>query len=261
MARFRRRRFRRRTRRVKRTRQLIGFSRNSLRRSKIISGVHWFKRTLTWGQDTVVSAAFTAGNGQNGGTMTTSAGNLELVTTAASTVGANSYLSMAYTPMVVNLPVIADFANLFDAYQIRKVVFKISPYASVVTNGATNAEPDFSPNLHYVIDHDDATLPSAGEAGIDLLKQYTSYKCKRLVSSGRKPITIVLKPRAQGYVYNGAAVPGMEIKRGTWLDMANLNVAHYGLKGVFEWINPAATESHFFMRCETTYYLKFKGVR
>lgn len=228
---------------------------------QIRSGIHYFKRTITWGSDTVVGTGFNAGNGSNGGGLTIAAGNISLDIAAASTVGANSYINIVYTPLLSNLPSIADFANLFDSYQIRKVVFKITPYTSVSAPEAADTVPQLSWVLHTCIDHDDATIPTAGEAGIDQLKQFASYRVNRVISTGRKPITIVLKPRAQGYVYNGGAVPGAEVRRSTWLDMSNLNVAHYGLKGVFECINPVNTATHFFMRCETTYYLKFKGVR
>jgi len=49
---------------------------------------------------------------------------------------------------------------------------------------------------------------------------------------------------------------------GAWLNCAIINVKHFGLKGIFEYLVPTASTSwKFSFEVEATYYMSFKGVR
>lgn len=81
-------------------------------------GLHWFKRTV----NSIADVGF-----QVDGTMAIKGTNhLELSNTMAA-VGTTVYGNMSYIFSIQNLPQVSEFTNLFDDYQIRKIVFKIIP--------------------------------------------------------------------------------------------------------------------------------------
>lgn len=161
-----------------------------------------------------------------------------------------------------NIPNATEFTSLFDNYMIRKVVVKIIPYpVSSESYQAGSSYPTWAPLIHYAIDHDDHTMPTPDEGGIQDLQQYTSYKYARLVAG--RPITVVIKPRTEGAVQNSAVavVAGTSLARNTWIDCAQTDIPYFGMKFVCEGVSPAANSYILPMRCEATYYFKFKGVR
>lgn len=267
MARFRKRAARRRPLRRRRRFGRRRFGRRTLARTlrrvpvQNKMGVHWFKRAITWGEDTTVSSNFAWSNPANGGGLVTTGSLLTFQIAASSTPGLMSSIAFCYTPSIANQISLTDWTNLFDAYQIRKVVFKLTPYSNVI-NAETNSTGS-SVILHTVIDHDDGTIPAGGETGVDSLKKYISYRQQRLITSSRKPWTRVLRGRPSIYVNNeaGAAVNAMEGRNNAWIDMAQTTIPYYALKGIFEAPCFSTSASTLVMRAETTYYFKFKGVR
>lgn len=161
-----------------------------------------------------------------------------------------------------SIPNYNEFTSLFDNYQIRKVIVKIIPYpCSAESYQSGSSYPNWAPLIHYAIDHDDHTMPTPDEAGIQELQQYQSYKYARLVAG--RPITIVIKPRTEGVVQNSsiATVAGTSLSRNTWIDCAQVDIPYFGLKFLCEGVSPAANYYTLPMRCEAIYYFKFKGVR
>lgn len=222
------------------------------RRNLNAMGIHYFKRT--------VSTALDAGFGISGN-LNTVGSRIDFVTPAAS-AGTTVFGNMGYYFSIQSLPNISEFTSLFDSYQIRKVVIKIAPYNTISEAGATVGQyGDLNVMLHYAIDHDSATAPSANESGIQTLQQYVGYKRVSLTGSNRRPVTIVVKPRAATAFYKGAFSAYGEAAKRTWFDCNNTDTQFYGLLGVFEGIPPNANVTNYPMRIETTYYLKFKGPR
>lgn len=231
---------------------------------QVTAGIHFFKRSVNWAGENTVATNIIFSNG--GSTLVFNSNRLDYSGGAAAG-GTTQYSSMTYKFNVSNLPNLSEFTALFDAYKIRKVVLKMYPYQTVAggapANAAAASYPDFSPIMHYVIDHDDNTTPNASETGIQTLQQYPNYHRVKLTDGKRGPITIVIKPRFQmsAGVSGGGSVIGIEGKRSAWLDMADTTIDHYGLKAVFEGIPPTNFAAYCPIRCETTYYLMFKGVR
>lgn len=175
--------------------------------------------------------------------------------------GAKSYGALNYQFSIENITSVTEFTSLFDSYRINKVVLKIVPRASVTvaSGNASLKYPDFSPNVHYAIDHDDIAIPSANEAGINILRQYPSYKCRRL--NGRS-FTIIIKPRPPGTAYGYDTALELNLnKMGAWIDCASTNIKHFGLKMVFEGISPVADALSCPFEIMATYYMSFKGIR
>lgn len=114
--------------------------------------------------------------------------------------------------------------------------------------------------VHYYIDHDDYLPPAASAAGLNEMRERHNYKRKMLY----RPLTIVIKPRAIGvvknYIDSSSTTASAGMFRPKRLDCSADNIPHYGLKLLWTGISTglAATYSY---KMETTYYLKFSGVR
>lgn len=240
-------------------------SRNVMRRSMTnnYNQIHNFKRTLTWA-DEVVSETNIVTAASADESVVFAGGRLVLIGNSAAS-GNTLYWSLGYKFNLANLYRLTEFTSLFDSYKINKVVLRIMPYASsmpaVAPTGASVGVNGLSPILHYAIDTDSASAPAADETGIADLHEYANYRRKRVLDNG---ITITFRPKAQGIVFDDDAlnnqIVASEMAKNTWYDATATGVDHFGLKMVFEAVNPTANvakEVH--LRCETTYYLSFKS--
>lgn len=254
---------RRTTRRRKFPRRAIARRRFArLRPSLITSGVHYFKRTVNNALENTTNLIV---DGVFNKVQTSSLYHYNNANAAGNLLF--GWLTLSFS--LANLPNLSEFTSLFDSYQIRKVVVSIIPYQSEaqvsqeqLAAGAVNWG-DFSPIVHYAIDHDQVPPVTSNESGVAVLQQYVSYKKRRLISPGGKGFRIVIKPRCATGVTNaaGTVVTGAETRRSQWLDLAQTGIPHYGLGMVFESISPSTTNFAVPFRMETTYYLKFKSPR
>lgn len=118
----------------------------------------------------------------------------------------------------------ADFAAVFDCYRIRKAKFQFFPHANVhnLTEVNTAAVAACRPIL-TAVDYDDSNTPSS----IDELEQFNSVQ----VHDPYKPFALTFKPKPAGGVYAGGVTLGYsQLNDDTWIDCANDDVVHYGLK-------------------------------
>lgn len=176
--------------------------------------------------------------------------------------GVNTYGSLGMPFQIQNLPNHTEFTTLFDSYRINKVVVKMYPYSTVnavSVAGAPNGNPDACGFVHFAIDHDDASAPTADEAGIRDLMQYPSYRRQRVV--GTRPVVCVIKPKLAKAVYQSALITAYAEGKREWVDCTYPDVPHYGFKAVFEGVQPNNGASNIYLRAEATYYVTFKGVR
>lgn len=156
------------------------------------------------------------------------------------------YLSM--------LPNYAEFGALYDEYMIKAVQVKFTPHHARTTvpvgmSGNNQAESDNGVFI-TVIDYDDNDLLS----GFTEAQQYWSYKSV----PGNITHSRYLKPKFLVQTYATATSTGYQPRRG-WIDMANADVPHYGLK---TWITSTAAQfPNIEYRCEIKYYLAFRGFR
>lgn len=221
-------------------------------------GIHYFTRTVSCSDEAAGSnLTFT-----NGGITQTTTGSMVILSVAGGAATA-SYGSFGWQFNIANVPSATDFTNLFDHYQLRKVVIKCIPYSTdsaTTVAGAPNGNPAISGFLHYCIDKDDVTHPAASDSGVDTLRQRPNYKCRRIV--GQRGFNIVIKPRTAQEIFRSAVTTGYgQGPRNQWLDIAFGDLPHYGLIGVFESIQPNAGAAIIYLRMEVTYYIKTKGVR
>lgn len=179
--------------------------------------------------------------------------------TASLGVGAPHYWTMGISFAAAPLPGITEFATLFDYYSIRKVVVKFSAFSNVAN--VPGAQSGQSPQVYYYIDHDDNQVPVPTGAGLQEFRQRHNLKTARMF----RPLRIVIKPRClvnvrslqEGPVTVASSAMIFRPKR---LDVADLQVPHYGLKLFFAGIDPGFA-SFFSFQAEVIYYVKFSGVR
>lgn len=234
--------------------------------NQIKLGIHSFKRTTPFDSELGLSLSTPAATG--GEIQLMNEGFRFIIDRNGSLVaGSMNYASFSLNFQIGSIPFISEFSSLFDSYRIRKVVVKIQSYGTVAMNppgSAGQTYPNVSPMVHWVIDNDDNTLPTADAAGIDTLREYPSYRVRRLISDSDKPITIVLKPKTltSTQTSGGTYVGPANAARNLWLDIAVNTAPHYGIKGIIQGINPQNSQVFSTpVRAETTYYFQCKGVR
>lgn len=151
--------------------------------------------------------------------------------------------------MLTQLPNYSEFTGLFDEYMIRKVVVTFINTAAHTITGADQIAGRNPPVLYSVIDYDDAATPANG----DVLLQYPGCK---LTSAMFKRKSWVFKPKAQQLLFGASGTPTGSRRR-TWINCANGDVPHYGIK----FLLTAAPNGLVYYSVFTRFYLAFRGVR
>lgn len=151
-----------------------------------------------------------------------------------------------------------DFTGLFDRYKINMIVLKVqleqNPDAAYRINGNTVANAaNFYPKLWWATDYDDSAAVS-----LDEMKQLQNVKCSVLRPNSF--ITIKCKPAILAQTYRTVATTGYSPKWGQWIDCANVDVPHYGIKLCMD-MNGYDASSNFQIRIEPKFYIQCKDVR
>lgn len=154
----------------------------------------------------------------------------------------------------------ADFADLYDRYMLTTVVLKFklttNPNSIRTLNADLNWQStNFFPKLWYCPDYDDNASETLAQ-----LKERSQTKWK--VLRPNKEIKIVVKPAVTIQTYRTATTTGYAPKWKQWIDMAQRDVPHYGLKFVVDCcgLDPSDTNP-FKMEIDRRYYFTCKDVR
>jgi len=127
----------------------------------------------------------------------------------------------------------SEFTTLFDKYRLDKAIVYIqminNPNSTWPpnTSGGVNNNTNFYPKMWYINDHDDSSTTT-----IAAIKERVGVKCCVMKPNVVKKITI--KPACAVQLYKTAVASGYGPKYGQYIDMANSEVPHYGLKCVFD---------------------------
>lgn len=152
-----------------------------------------------------------------------------------------------------SMPSVTEFQNLFDRYRIVKAVVTFKMTSNPDNGDVNNA---FYPTLWYYTDYDDIDT-----VGLTFIREIQGVK--RRVLQPNREVRIVLRPKPLQTVYNTAIASGYSIPRGKspWIDLANSDVPHYGLKTCidFEGVSTAGTLPLIKMNVQL--FASFKGVR
>jgi hypothetical protein len=147
------------------------------------------------------------------------------------------------------------FTDLFDQYRINLVVVKFMPQNTQIVNKpyddtTTPTTGGFIPKFVVCQDRDDATVPAS----------YNEVKARQrsILVEATKPITIKMRPSRLIASYNtGATDFGFTVDTTRrWINTANQNMDHFGLKYALE---PASPANAFSYNVEIYYYMSFKN--
>lgn len=151
-----------------------------------------------------------------------------------------------------------DFTALFDQYQIKSVTYYITlSQAAVSTLGTAQDTMLTQPSIMYFPDYDDGNLPS-----IDVVRERMGVRQKNLIPGKTAKIT-VKGPKPDSLVWSGGGVAVSAVPKGsTWLDTANQQVPHFGLKGILKGLDlRARTDPAYQITIEAKLKLNFKQVK
>lgn len=159
------------------------------------------------------------------------------------------------------LPSYTEFDTLYDRYKITTVIVKFqlisNPDANYFPGNNTTANADnWYPKLWYYPDYDDNTAPTS----LDEVKQ--NARAKHFVLKPNREFTVKVKPAVNIQTYRTETTTGYSPKWNQWIDIAQVNVPHYGLK---YWIDlngiTALSAQQMNVRVERLYYFVCKDVR
>lgn len=157
----------------------------------------------------------------------------------------------------------ADFSDLYDRFKLTTVVlrFKLvtNPDAAYPLNTTgTSAQPgpaNWFPKLWYCPDYDDNASETLAQ-----IKERAQTKCK--VLRPNQIVKIAVKPAVTVQTYRTATSTGYAPKWRQWIDMANQDVPHYGLKFVVDCCGIDPQDSYpFKLEIDRQYYFTCKDVR
>jgi hypothetical protein len=118
----------------------------------------------------------------------------------------------------------ADWVSVSDAYRLLKIRMKFIPKVNV--QSLTTKAVTTTSQISYIIlvkDYDDSTTPTS----ITELLEYN----EPIIPSMFEPFEVELKPKVSGAVFAGGVTNGYaQLPSTTWLDAANDDIAHYGVK-------------------------------
>lgn len=156
---------------------------------------------------------------------------------------------------IAELPQQATFTALFDCYRINKVVYKFIPMANSITDSVGVGNLSSTPQwLSTVIDFDDSTLLSS-EAS---LLEYENFK---QTGPYRKHIRSFVPAVSMDVYRTGGSTLGYTQTRKRWIDAANTDVPHYGVKGLINGPASQADQGQMAWKVYVTMYISFKQTR
>lgn len=144
-------------------------------------------------------------------------------------------LGYAFQQQFGQLPGFTDFTNLYDQYLIKKIVVKIIPKISQHNLASTTTGNSDLPQVHSVVDYDDATTPTS----LNTLIEYQSHKMTR----GNQIHTRVIVPKVELNADSAVSAP----KAYQWLDCDSTAINHRGIKVWFNAPNSANTSVYYDM--------------
>lgn len=124
-----------------------------------------------------------------------------------------------------------DFTTLYDRYRIDYIQCRAqlitNPDANNFVNSALPNYTNWFPKLWWCADYDDGAQET-----LDELKQRAKTKCVLLRPNSMYKFGV--KPAILAQTYRTAVSTGYSPKWKQWIDMAQTNVPHYGIKYVID---------------------------
>ncbi len=118
-----------------------------------------------------------------------------------------------------------SYTDIFEMYKINKIVVTFR-YKQInnATESNGRAQNEVNPLLYFKVDHNDINAD-------DMITMKESMRTREHQFSNDKPnFSITLKPAVQVEAYRTSLTSGYTPKWGMWLNCADKEVPHYGLK-------------------------------
>lgn len=154
----------------------------------------------------------------------------------------------AYSFNLAQLPNVADFTALFDRYMITHIQLRF--YLKIDPSAQTASTASY-PKLYYVKDYDDASAPGS----LDVLREHS--RCVQKVLHPNRPVIVNIKPAVLHEVFRTGVLTSYSPKWKQYIDMANTNVEHYGLK----WGIDDFTNTNYKLDIEGKMWFQCKDIR
>ena len=204
------------------------FARKTTRRSLVVnpnSTVHMHHR---WALPSSYSNITSTGSfNWNGGSSDYNPATGIFSSTATGTP--TTEMAAAMTFCLKDLPDYAEFTNLYDQFRICAVkttikMVNVPESTNQAFQAISNTTNNIYPTIWYAPDHDDINYLSVAN-----LREYSRVKHK--VLHPNRELVIMNKPSVLQQVYDGSATTAYapDFKR-KWLDIANPECPHFGLK-------------------------------
>lgn len=228
----------------------LAIRRTNIPRGLTFSKVHHFKQTY---HPTATNVSTDANCHYSfGGTGAVGSGTL--YGPASGDLSPAGYFAMRFT--LADLPQVASFTALFDAYRINKVVVSFQNYSNV-TNQATNtpanlgAQPQW---LSTVVDYDDTTLLTTEGS----LLEYETFK---QTPPYEKHVRVLVPAVSMEAFKTSGTTIGYSQHKKQWIDAAYTDVEHYGIKGLINGPAVQADQVQSAWKVYVTAYVSFKQTR
>lgn len=124
-----------------------------------------------------------------------------------------------------------EFSSLFEKYKLDRVIMKFQLINNVdstwnLNDTANNNRTNWYPKMWYAVDDDGGVTDT-----IATMKERQGVRCRILEPN--KTVTVSFKPKVRIQTYKTATTTGWAPKA-MKLDMADVDVPHYGLSVVFD---------------------------
>lgn len=225
--------------------------RRYVRRSRVprvLNRPHKFKR-VTYslaGASSNFSAGLTTGGGVTGMVLYQFAGGFS---------NTQQYSANGYNFQFQDITNYTEFSSLFDRYKLYGVSIKMIPFTNDPNTGTASSVGGINCLIHSAVDHDDSAAPTANEAGIDVLRQYNTYRVVNM--AGRRVFKRFIRLNTLVAETNAAGTNvGNRVVRAGFNDMAYVTIPHYGFKWIAEFFSSSNVQVNYAMKFEFTYYFQ-----
>lgn len=189
-----------------------------------------------------------------------------VLNTGGGGITSSTYYGMSMYFTLDMFPDYTDFTNLFDQYKLRKIKVRLIPYSTNTILQSGQAAGVINQNLavltHQIIDYDDASALTASGAGVNIIREFDTYKTKNLFGGGRSTVNRYFTPHIAEAAYAAGVFTSFSNKKPSWIDCNSPSVQHYGLKTLFHVFSPDTIASSFvWFAVEITGYFTFKNTR
>lgn len=198
----------------------------------------------------------TSTTNSSGTTVTLSNAGFLTITTAASQSTAYGGLFLGFC--LADVPSYTDFTALFERWKIQMIEFQLWPLNTFSATAGAGGNGYLGVLVHSAIDYNDRSTVTASDNGTNVLRQRPTYRCDQGVRS--TPLTWRFRPRAAAATYGAGAFTNYSSIPAPWCDSASPTTEHYGLKLMFEILNPTSSLSYVNFKVGVRFHLAVTDV-